>query len=233
MTDLSMAAGDQEASVSVDRRFFMGSMLASTAALTAGSLPSFAAESETLESYLYRVLRVREATQQERRLIKSGKFKDIQRANVKLAVRFMVQNYRLGDAVVGASAYLSGGSQMKAIDAGNAALQNLETILDYYDTSDVENLKVSGMAGKEDLVLQGLQTGWCRCSYLCSFSRRRDKLTNIFFNTTAQSNIDQFLTYFPEATVQVIKDKIFTENDLNIKEFDKSLGDILNLPPPS
>lgn len=169
-SDLCMAV-DQEASVSVDRRFFVGSIMASTtAALTAGSLPTSAAESETLESYLYRVLRVREATQQERRLIKSGKFKDIQRANVKLAVRFMVQNYRLGDSVVGASAYLSGGNQMKAIDAGNAAVQNLETILDYYDTSDVENLKVSNMAGKEDLVLQGLQAGWYRCSR-CSSSQ--------------------------------------------------------------
>ena len=159
-TDLSMAAAAQESSLSVDRRCFMGSVLASaTAALTAGSLPSGAAESETLETLLYRVLRVRDATQQERRLIKSGKFKDIQRANVKLAVRFMIQNYRLGDAVVGASAYLSGGNQMKAIDAGNAAVQNLATILDYYDSSDVENLKVSGMGGKEELVLQGLQAG--------------------------------------------------------------------------
>eukprot|EP00526_Cylindrotheca_closterium_P018920 CAMPEP_0113626900 /NCGR_PEP_ID=MMETSP0017_2-20120614/13922_1 /TAXON_ID=2856 /ORGANISM="Cylindrotheca closterium" /LENGTH=238 /DNA_ID=CAMNT_0000537117 /DNA_START=28 /DNA_END=744 /DNA_ORIENTATION=- /assembly_acc=CAM_ASM_000147 len=208
-TDISMAHAEQEASL--DRRCFVGAMLASTtAALTTGSLPSFAAEeAETLESYLYRVLRVREATQQERRLIKSGKFKDIQRANVKLAVKFMVQNYRLGDAVVGASAYLNGGNQMKAINAGQTAVQNLQTILEYFDTSDVENIKVgaNNMAGKEELVLQGLQT--------------------------AQSNLDQFLTYFPEATVQGIKDKIFTENDLNVKEFDKSLGDIINLPPPS
>lgn len=49
---------------------------------------------------------------------------------------------------------------------------------------------------------------------------------------TAQSNLDQFLTYFPEATVKEIKDRIFDENDLNVKEFDKSLGDIINLPPP-
>ncbi|KAL3944568.1 MAG: hypothetical protein SGBAC_001334 [Bacillariaceae sp.] len=206
-TDLSMTHAEEAASV--DRRCFIGAVLASTtAALTAGGLPSVAAESETLESLLYRVLRVREATQQERRLIKSGKFKDIQRANVKLAVKFMIQNYSLGDAVVGASAYLKGGNQMNAISVGQTAVQNLQTILEYFDTSDVENIKVgaNSMAGKTELVLQGLET--------------------------AQSNLDQFLTYFPEATVKGIKDRIFDENDLNVKEFDKSLGDIINLPPP-
>ena len=128
-----------------DRRIFLEGLVASTAALTVGSLqPTFAAEADnTLDSYLYRVLRVREATQQERRLISTGKFKDTQRANVKLAVKFMVQNYRLGDAVVGASAYLKGGNSMKAIDVGQTAVQNLQTILEYFDSSDVENIKVS------------------------------------------------------------------------------------------
>lgn len=128
-----------------DRRVFLEGLVASTAALTVGSVqPTFAAEADnTLDSYLYRVLRVREATQQERRLISTGKFKDTQRANVKLAVKFMVQNYRLGDAVVGASAYLKGGNSMKAIDVGQTAVQNLQTILEYFDSSDVENIKVS------------------------------------------------------------------------------------------
>jgi hypothetical protein len=101
-------------------------------------------DAATLKSYLYRILRVREATQQERRLILTGKFRDSQRANVKLAIKFMVQNYRLADCVVGASAYLSGGNtqQMRAIDVGQTAVQNLQTILEYFDTSDVENIKV-------------------------------------------------------------------------------------------
>lgn len=103
-----------------------------------------AAASNDLDSCLYRIVRVREATQQERRLISTGKFKDVQRANVKLAVKFMVQNYRLADSVVGASAFLSGGNaqQMKAIDVGQTAVQNLQTILEYFDTQDVENIKV-------------------------------------------------------------------------------------------
>lgn len=191
------------------RRDFLSGLVLSTAALTVGSLPSVAADADTLDSYLYRVLRVREATQQERRLIKSGKFKDIQRANVKLAVKFMVQNYSLSDAVVGASAYIKGGNQMKAIDVGQTAVQNLQTILEYFDTKDVENIKVgaNSMAGKEELVLNGLQS--------------------------AQLNLDQFLGYFPEDNVAKLKAQIKDENDLNIKEFDPSLGDIINLPPPS
>ena len=49
-----------------------------------------------LDSYLYRIIRVKEATQQEKRLIQTGKFKDTQRANVKLWVRrvpITVQTY--------------------------------------------------------------------------------------------------------------------------------------------
>ena len=88
-------------------------------------------------------MRVREATEQERRLISTGKFKDRARQNVKLAIRFMIQNYQLSDSMVAASAYLNGNSvQIKANDVGQAAVQNLQTILEYFDSSDVENLKV-------------------------------------------------------------------------------------------
>jgi len=63
------------------------------------------------------------------------------------------------------------------------------------------------MAGKEALVLKGLEA--------------------------AQINIDKFLAYFPEETVNKVKNKVKEENDLNVKEFDRSLGDIINLAPPS
>ena len=95
---------------------------------------------------LYYILRVREATEQETRLIKSGKFKDVQRANVKLAVRFMVDNYRLNDNFIAASAFLTGDKKIKAVDLGQTVVQNLYTILEYFDSSDVENIKVSGNA---------------------------------------------------------------------------------------
>ena len=67
-----------------------------------------------LETYLYTIARVREATAQEMRLIKTGKFKDAARGNVKLAVRFMLNNYRLSDNVIAAASYLKGQQQIQA-----------------------------------------------------------------------------------------------------------------------
>jgi len=98
---------------------------------------------------------------------------------------------------------------MKAIDVGQTAVANLQTILDYFDSSDVENIKVgrSGMEGKESLVLKGLDA--------------------------TKVKLDEFLFFFDEATVERIKSEIEEENNLNVKEFDRSLGDIINLPPPS
>ncbi|MGK3735487.1 MAG: hypothetical protein ACI8RD_002373 [Bacillariaceae sp.] len=58
------------------------------------------------------------------------------------AVKFMVQNYRLSDCVVGASSFLSGASSMRAVETGQMAVANLQTILEYFDTSDIENIKV-------------------------------------------------------------------------------------------
>ena len=105
-----------------------------------------AATREPLPDVLYRIMRVREATQQETRLIKTGKFKDVQRANVKLAVKFMVDNYRLNDAFVTASSYLEGSDsrRVEASQVGQTAVQNLYTILEYFDSADVQNLKVRG-----------------------------------------------------------------------------------------
>ena len=105
--------------------------------------PANAVSRESLDELLYRIVRVREATEMESRLIKTGKFKDAQRANIKLAVRFMVDNYRLNDAFLAASTYLDGTSRrLEASQLGQSATQNLITILEYFDASDVQNLKV-------------------------------------------------------------------------------------------
>jgi hypothetical protein len=134
-----MSASLDEGSIS--RRSLLSSILA--AGLVVAASEPARAESLDMEGYLYRIVRVREATQQERRLIKSGKFKDVQRANVKLAVKFMVQNYRLADCIVGSAAYLNGNErQIRAIDVGQTAVQNLQTILEYFDSADVQNIKV-------------------------------------------------------------------------------------------
>jgi hypothetical protein len=95
-----------------------------------------------LETYLYTIARVREATAQEMRLIKTGKFKDAARGNVKLAVRFMLNNYRLSDNVIAAASYLKGQQQIQAGSDGQKAVQALYTILEYFDAGSVENIKV-------------------------------------------------------------------------------------------
>lgn len=130
------------------RSTIFASVAGGFAALNAGAGAANAAERPPLDDLLYRILRVREATQQESRLIKSGKFKDVQRANVKLAVKFILDNYRLSDAFVAASAYLDGNQRRtEAAQVGQAAVQNLYTILEYFDSSDVQNIKVCRLAG--------------------------------------------------------------------------------------
>mmetsp|Transcript_6471 Transcript_6471/g.9423 ORF Transcript_6471/g.9423 Transcript_6471/m.9423 type:complete len:278 (+) Transcript_6471:52-885(+) len=167
------------------------------AAFTAPSKPSI-----PLKESLYLILRAKEATQQEARLINSGKFKDVQRANVKLAVKFIVENYRLSDNFIAASAYLEGNKRIQAGEIGQGAVQSLYTILEYFDSSDVQNIRVDNMSGKEQIVLKGLEATRIR--------------------------IDDFISFFPQAEVDAIKDQIKTENDLNTKEFDPELGVIVN-----
>lgn len=65
--------------------------------------------------------------------------------------------------------------------------------------------QVDSLAGKEAIVNNGLK------------SVRRD--------------IDEFLSYFPSDVVEEAKAKIQAENELNYKEFDPSLGTILNPNP--
>ena len=44
-------------------------------------------------------------------------------------------------------------------------------------------------------------------------------------------SIDEFLAYFPKDTIDSVKVKVKDENDLNFKEFDRNLGDIVNPNP--
>ena len=166
------------------------------------------AERKPLEACLYSILRVREATVQESRLVTTGKFKDVQRANVKLACKFILNNYRLSNTLITASAYLeSNEKRVAAVNVGQSAVQDLQTILEYFDSGDVQNIKVGGenMAGKEKLVLQGLES--------------------------ARKNLDGFVSYFPSDKVETARKQILEENALNYKEWDPTLGDIVNLPP--
>lgn len=71
----------------------------------------------------------------------------------------------------------------------------------------IPDLQVDSLAGKESIVINGLK------------SVRRD--------------LDEFLSYFPVEVVEEARSRIATENELNFKEFDPSLGSILNPNPVS
>jgi hypothetical protein len=140
------------------RSFLVGNAVGAASAAATLLTPSLAARAEEddassrspppkikpLSTYIYNVLRVREATDQETRLISTGKFKDVQRANIKLAVKFMINNFKLSDSVIAASSYLTGNARVQASGIGQSAVQNLYTIVEYFDSSDVENIKVRG-----------------------------------------------------------------------------------------
>jgi len=221
-----VSSEDEDVGSSCDRRGFLTSIATvATAATTtlvvpqAGWAAAAAAveeqegkevvvdKTEVVRSALYYVMRVKEATQQETRLIKSGKFKDVQRANVKLAVRFMLENYKLSDNFIKASTFLTGTKKIAAVNAGQEVIQNLQTITEYFDSSDIQNIKVGNdsMGGKEYLVLNGLDA--------------------------TRKNIDIYLSYFDAADIAAVQSKIDAENELNEKEFDTALGSILNSAP--
>lgn len=157
---------DSQGDVSSTRRSFFNEISAALifTSVTASSLPAFAEEEEeeirTVQTPLYYILRVREAAEQESRLIKSGKFKDVQRANVKLAVKFMIENYRLNDNFIAASGYLNGDKRIKAGEIGQTVVQNLYTILEYFDASDVQNIKVSSLGTVARVEMRERQKIW-------------------------------------------------------------------------
>lgn len=214
-TLLASVANDGD-NLNMSRRSFTNVIAASSLATVLSSpIAALAADEDAskapsskrlpLENYIYNILRVREATEQETRIINSKTFKDSQRANVKLAVKFILNNYKLSDSVIAASSYLSGTAKFNASSAGQSAVQSLYTIIEYFDSQDVENIKVDALAGKEAIVTKGLE------------SVRRD--------------IDEFLSYFPQDVLDQQKAKVMEENELNFKEFDPELGSILNPNP--
>jgi len=62
------------------------------------------------------------------------------------------------------------------------------------------------MGGKEELVLKGLDA--------------------------TRKSLDNFLAFFPQSAIDPVSERIQRENELNVKEFDPSLGSIVNMPAP-
>ena len=159
-------------------------------------------DEDPFKTRLMTVLRVQESCMQEARLITTGNFKDLQRNNIKLATRMMIENNRLNDVITKASGGATDASKVSdANEVGKAAIADLQMVLDYFDEVDRE-VKVSDLPkDKKNFILK-------------AFANCRDKL-------------DRFLSYMPTDKVKAARDQVVLENELNKKELPMDL-EILN-----
>ena len=74
------------------------------------------------------ILRVKEASSQEARLIKTGKYKEVQRLNVKRAIKFMLDNYALNERFVKAASFAPSSQVMTAGQYGQNAVESLTQV---------------------------------------------------------------------------------------------------------
>lgn len=152
------------------------------------------AEARDCNEAIYLVLRVQEATQQEERLVKSGKFKDLQRANVKFAVNLMLTNYQFLSSVNQASTLSA--KAYEASMVGREAVEALQQILEYFDSAQ-RSLQVETLSGEKlEFVLKALQTANAKC--------------------------DKFLTLLPGQEVDRARRVVEQENNLNLQEYEQA-----------
>jgi len=155
-----------------------------------------------LQEQLVLILRVQEATGQETRLVSTGKYKELQRLNIKRAVKFMLDNYSLRDRFVTASAFAPLEQQQQATDYAQTAVESLIQILEYFPDKLSANDLTSDQA---KFVLAALKS--------------------------TSKSIDAFLSLMPAEAVAAAKAQIADENDLNDKEYDEIVGEkIINMP---
>ena len=190
------------------------SSAAAAAAVFAPSLPAFAAKlskKEALNENLVLILRVQEATGQETRLVKTGKYKELQRLDIKRAIVFMLHNYSLRDRFVAASAFAPLEQQQKATDYAQTAVESLIQITEYFP----DKLKANDLTREQSsFVLSAL--------------------------SSTSKSIDAFLELMPPEAVSRARQQIDEENSLNQADFDDvpSAGEIVNKdktkpkPPP-
>jgi len=158
-----------------------------------------------IQKPLVSILRVIEATNQEERLIRSGKFRDAQRANIKLAVSYMLDNYRLKENIQILALYAPQDRQQQVRNAGGEAVDSLTTLLEYFDPR-ANSLKVGDIdRTKTDFIARALKTV-------------RDRLGDV-------------VDALPADEVAKAKDVIALENKMNAEEYQKYYGEpMLNAP---
>ena len=172
-------------------------------AAVAAGMPKVVKSPELLQPEVVLILRVQEATGQETRLVSTGKYKELQRLNIKRAINMMVDNYDLRDRFVRASAYAPIGQQQQALSYGNTAVEGLTQVLEYFPDKLVAN----------------------------DLTREQSTFVLAALKSVSKS-IDNFLGYMPQEVVEQAKAQIIEENRLNEKEYEAGDGvsdkDIIN-----
>mmetsp|Transcript_61597 Transcript_61597/g.151619 ORF Transcript_61597/g.151619 Transcript_61597/m.151619 type:complete len:294 (+) Transcript_61597:37-918(+) len=154
---------------------------------------------DPFKTSLVTILRVQESTLQQERLIRTGQFKDLQRNNIKLATRMVLENSGINDAITRASKFAKNNKISEANEMGRDAIEDLQTILNYFDES---SMKVSDLSeDKKKFVTKAL--------------------------TASRQKLDKFLSYMPVEKVSAARAQVIEENELNLKEMPKDLP-ILN-----
>lgn len=178
---------------------FSRSLLAPPLVFAAGE-----AEPRDCNEAVYMILRVQEASQQEVRLVRSGKFKDLQRANVKFAVNLMLNNYDLLSNVNAASTLSA--KSYEASQVGREAVEALQQILEYFDSAQ-KSLQVESLSGEKlEFVLKALQAVDGKC--------------------------EQFLALLPRSEVDRARLVVTQENKLNQAEYEEANPGESYLNPP-
>jgi len=164
-------------------------------------LPKVDLKEDKLKENLYYISRVQEATVQEERLVSTGKFKDVQRNSIRMALSMMLENYKLSDNIVAAAAYATPQANvLKASQSGTEAVEALQTAQEYF----AKDLKVSGLTDEQ------------RQFILTAMKATRSKL-------------DGFLTYMPADVLSAARKQVEDENAQNLKEYvGEASGGIIN-----
>ena len=190
------------ATAKVTRRAVLGGLATVS---VSPALPVWAAprNQAVLKDNLVLILRVKEATTQETRLITTGKYKELQRLNIKRAIKFMLDNYALRDRFVTASSYASVDNQQLATSYAQTAVEALIQIIEYFP----QDLKANSLSNEQkNFVMSALGT--------------------------TQKSIDSFLELMPAEAVSSALAQVAEENRLNEEEYQSEDGTkIINADP--
>mmetsp|Transcript_41091 Transcript_41091/g.84059 ORF Transcript_41091/g.84059 Transcript_41091/m.84059 type:complete len:119 (+) Transcript_41091:3-359(+) len=113
----------------------------------------------------------------------------------------MIENSRINDRVVKIASFVPQNKVNEVNEKGRAAVEDLQSILDYFDERS-DSLKATELSqDKKDFILKALNS--------------------------ARQKFDQVLSYLPPEKVKAAREQVIAENELNQKEMPKDIT-ILN-----